>query len=616
MAAITKENMPVCIEAKVNIGDGHAATNKVVIALTNMAGEAKVVRVTVKVKCGNTQEALLGASTAMVTATCTHRDVTQITAKDDQIGWQTSDYGIEIDQNKFLKITLANFDSYTPPGPAEVEVVVQPKEGDDWGGGFSEKHPVKKTEVESEAAKIHYFTVSPDYLLHAGRKDAVTVAFHATKFKEITLYRNNQIVRELAPDSDGAITANSVNVISMSFKDGPSITTVYRLEATKSPKTPSEEGPTKILQRTVHVISPGWNQIALPQGYPTRLFVATDFSGSGKERLYGIFVNGTGAAKLYSSATGIDDWREEKGNQSFPQHMKTSPGVCYGNKLWLIGGSSVNDDQISKEVWSYEEVPNKKGEMNWKRWKDSDMPAHMGHACVVVPGKGVWVLGGYDKKVAYNDVWQLMWNKESKIEDKTVWSRIPDKETDEPKPRWPKHLGLAAASGRFNPSLHDNEVWIYGGSDTLVVEEPSTELWSTKDGMKWTLEPGINPSPGAPIAAALLNYRVTDPEKLGSASYPRVFLAGTFLEPAAPAPGSKAKRNLHSSFLFEWHGRNRKWERRSVGDGWQQFEGDPFYMQAVCFGGFIYVWSVHAMLESKDALPSQKAPPKLNVLIP
>ena len=34
------------------------------------------------------------------------------------------------------------------------------------------------------------------------------------------------------------------------------------------------------------------------------------------------------------------------------------------------------------------------------------------------------------------------------------------------------------------------------------------------------------------------------------------------------------------------------WEERPVVNGWQQFHGDNFYMQAITFNGFLFVWSL------------------------
>jgi hypothetical protein len=608
MAAVTQKNMTVVLDqAEVKFGEGHASTNTIAIELTNNGLKATV-RVTVKVKCGNTEEALLEATTATVIAARTPVGELNKTIKDDQIEWQTGEFGTEIDKDKTLKITLKGFDSNTRPGPAKVEVVVQPEKDGDWGEGFKETFEVTKTAETPTEPTIHYFTVTPDYVLHAGR-DSVTVSLYATDFDKIKLYRNNQLFRELPdkfiPAQKTVITPGSreVTVITASFHEGPSITTVYRLEASNKPKVPPIVEPPTIIQRTVHVISPGWNQIAPPQGYPTRLFVAPDFTSSkgasAPERLYGIFVDRDAKANLYSSATGVDDWRLEGG--SVPPEMAMSPGVYYDNKLWLIGGSSVDPDATGKEVQVYEK-DTVKSEMHWAEGPKTPptMEARMGHTCVAVPGgpyKGIWVLGGYNKAgKCLDDVWTLRGE---------TWSRQPAEES-----RWPARMRLAAACFRFDPNAPDDyEVWIYGGADSPNPKVRMTDLWSTVDGKTWIDQKkhGICPSPGEPLGAALLNYEVKVKSKSSLEKdtwHSRVFLAGTFLEPA-----TSGKRNRHSSFIFEWHDANKVWQARSVGDGWQQFGGAAFYMQAIAFNTFIFIWSLHHELDPA-------APPKLNILIP
>ena len=93
-------------------------------------------------------------------------------------------------------------------------------------------------------------------------------------------------------------------------------------------------------------------------------------------------------------------------SQATCQGMATSPGAYFKNKLWLIGGSSVNPDRPGKEVWCYEKDPSTQSRY-WKRKDDflSAMPARMGHACVLFQD-ALWVIGGYNNGTAYRDVWQ------------------------------------------------------------------------------------------------------------------------------------------------------------------------------------------------------------------
>jgi hypothetical protein len=354
------------------------------------------------------------------------------------------------------------------------------------------------------------------------------------------------------------------------------------------------------LYRTVQLISPGWNQIALPQGYPTRLFVNQDFSGSGVERLYGIFIDGNGKASLYSSATGVDDWRPEAHGE-VPQHMATSPGVAYDNKLWLIGGSCVDANNPGSEVWCYEEDPNTKVR-RWNKKSDfpRDMTARMGHACVVFRQE-IWVLGGYNQQNAssYQDVWCL--EKVSVSPEKYNWELVSQKCA------WSPRLNPAVVT--FQKTQTDSELWIYGGS-----AKPQSgglyDLWSTTDGTTWKQKSDtISPDPGTPLGATLVTYSL--PDSPGSRISDRLLLIGSFLEWAPgrqPQDGQQGKSgNRVSSFLFEWQSLKLLWEANPAFKGWQQFRGDNFYMQAVAFNGFLFVWSLQPKIESTL---------KLNILVP
>jgi hypothetical protein len=73
--------------------------------------------------------------------------------------------------------------------------------------------------------------------------------------------------------------------------------------------------------------------------------------------------------------------------------------------------------------------------------------------------------------------------------------------------------------------------------------------------------------------------------------------------------------NRSSSFLFEWRERSRTWESNPVSDGWQQFQGENFSMQALAFNRFLYIYSL-----DQEALFPQGGKElvnlKLNIRIP
>jgi hypothetical protein len=548
-------------DTEVKVGDKNKSSNQ--IGINVKAGPAGTkVKVNVTVSCGAKEADLLGSSTESVTVTRVG-STTSLAALSNlpsgRKGWTTGSFPIELP----VSISLKNFLSKTPPGDTEIEVVVYISTGTaKWSAGETHQVKVKKILEARPNPEIRYFTVDPNYVLHAGQTE-VEVSFLATGYETLTLFRNNEEVKSWTGQQG-------------EYPDKPSITSVYRLEARYT--TQKQEKQVDVLDRTVQVISPGWNQIALPQGSPVRLFVANDFSGSGAERLYGIFKDENGTSALYSSATGVDAWRLEPGD--LPKGMETSPGVYYKNKLWLIGGSSVDPDRPSNDVWCYE-ADRPTESRYWKRKGSFDpkMKARMGHACVHFQDT-LWVVGGYNNGEAYSDVWQGKENQQGQLE----WSPL------QARCEWNGRLNPAAATWKNENGL--SEVWIYGGS-IHPQSPPMRDFWSSIDGKTWQkldenrlpLVP-IMPDPGEPLASAFAAFA-----QAGTTQVDRLLLMGSFKELAIKA-GTPSPGNRVFSFLFEWHPSTALWEGRPVFDGWEQFQGQNFYMQAVVFNRFIFCWSL------------------------
>ncbi len=594
--------------------------------------KTKQVRVTVVVGCGATGAALLASQyvkpkkvTCAAGGKTTNMDLVTSSGKKDKKEWRNSGTdGISLP----VVVSLEDFESDTPPGDAEITVRVETSEGrNKWSK--AEEYPIKvKKELDSPAdVYLSYFTVTPDFILNAGQTE-VTVSFLATSpetsgYKAATLYRNNQQVKSFEKNKV-ADKPEVVWAISGGFPDSPSITSVYRLRLTKPDPKDSKRDLFEDFSKTVQVISHGWNQIALPQGTPIHLFVANDFKGSGSDRLYGIFRDEKGSYALYSSATGVDDWRLDddivppvvKG--TFPQDMGTSPGVYYNNKLWLIGGGSVGTNLGSaSHVWCYEETnaPLRKREWVQKTNFPSEMTGRVGHACVVFPRKTgtkveeeVWVIGGYNNRdinaadKALRDVWQL--KEVGKAPQETLqWKRLYSGD----KSLWAARLNPAAVVYKKDKDEDECEVWLYGGSKKP--QSPGLgDFWSTsgeitrsgnpqRDEITWTDmskdDPPvpIMPPPGEPLGAAF----VTSPrdDSSGPVQSDRLFLMGSFRE--TKLDGAKldgVNGNRISSFLFEWHGGTSSWEVHPVFDGWQQYRGQTFYLQAIAFNHFLFCWSL------------------------
>jgi hypothetical protein len=569
-------------DTTITIGESNKSPNKVGINVTagpKLPAETRV-KVTVTVGYGANVADLLASRDELVKVTgLSDEKLVEIASVPNlppgKKAWNTGAFPTDLP----VSISLEDFVSNTPPGDAKIEILVQTSTGrQQWSLGENSSITVEKKVEPRGKPEILYFIVNPNHILHAGQT-AVTVSFCATGYETLTLFRNNEEVGNWRSDAENKSVDDTFPKDPETER--PSITSVYRLEGRYTEAADQTEV-RNALDRTAQVISPGWNRIALPQGSPVRLFVANDLSGSGLDRLYGIFKNVRGTYALYSSATGVDAWRLEHGD--VPQHMATSPGVYYKNKLWLIGGSSVDPDSLLNEVWCYEADQSSK-KQSWKRKGDfpSTMPARMGHACVVFKDT-IWVIGGYNNGTAYRDAWQGKEGSNGQLE----WMPLHEK-CD-----WAGRLNPAAAT--WTPPDGLPEVWIYGGSEYPQSSDPLRDFWSTRDGITWQKMDAnrrppvpIMPDPGAPLASALVAFRQTESSE--TAESDRLLLIGSFRE-LAMAGDDKDQGNRIFSFLFEWHPGTGLWEGRPVFDGWQQFQGQNFYMQAVVFNRFLFCWSL------------------------
>jgi len=558
------------------------------------ADKSRKVKVTIIVGCGPTaKENLLASTDAHIKVSYKTDDgPVEMPAEEDgnTVIFTTGAFPISLPP----LISLEGFVTNSTEGDAVIKVSVATAVDDyDFSPGEEHTLTVKKALVDNGVPTIRYFKVSPAYILHGGEVN-VKITFFAVGYDTLTLSRNNTKLNTWRdPVGEHKVIDGKFPVAPQT--EMPSITSVYHLKGKYKNKDGEEVHDT--LDHIVEVISPGWNQITLPQGSPIHLLIAKDLTGlSSEDRLYGIFRDGKCKYSLYSSVTGVDDWSAAEGE--VPAHMGASPCVYYKNKLWLIGGSSVGlgieDGKPANEVWSYEKK--KDGRWNWTKnggalTFPSDMRPRIGHACLVFPGKtnaGIWVIGGYNDYVgsALKDVWLL--TEEPAGSDKFVWKSVNSACP------WGERLNLAATLLCQNQGQRDElyEIWIYGGSGDPT-SAGLTDLWSTTDGSTWRnlSQFSITPAPGEPRGAALV-ARSRD-----ASGTDRLMLMGSFRE----KPGNRI-----SSFLFEWHPGTGFWESYPVLDGWQQFQGENFYMQAIGFNRFLFCWSLRTDQGFKG---------KLNVLV-
>ena len=103
-----------------------------------------------------------------------------------------------------------------------------------------------------------------------------------------------------------------------------------------------------------------------------------------------------------------------------------------------------------------------------KQWEvvaaQSELPARVFYGATVFVGK-IWMLGGFDGKDYYHDVWSSS--------DGVKWLRVTEK---------------APWSARSNPSVFvfNNKIWLLAGG--IIDGEVANDVWSTSDGISWRQE--------------------------------------------------------------------------------------------------------------------------------
>ena len=104
---------------------------------------------------------------------------------------------------------------------------------------------------------------------------------------------------------------------------------------------------------------------------------------------------------------------------------------------------------------------------DFRKWEviaeTSELPPRVFYGAVVFAGK-IWLLGGFDGKNYFNDVWNSG--------DGIHWSRVAEK---------------CPWTARSNPTtiVFDNKIWLLGGG--IIDGQVSNDVWRSADGINWTL---------------------------------------------------------------------------------------------------------------------------------
>lgn len=171
--------------------------------------------------------------------------------------------------------------------------------------------------------------------------------------------------------------------------------------------------------------------------------------------------------------------------------------------------------------------------VDFKRWETvaekSELPNRVFYGAAVFGGK-IWLLGGYDGKNYYNDVWNSS--------DAVHWTRVSEHAA------WsPRKIGREV--------VFKNRIWVIGGG--VIDGEPTnnpksnSEIWSSADGIEWTL--------------------VTDKAQLHALGTPIVFDKKLWLV-GANRDGAFARSSLVTDDGIMWREESAPWSPRGAVAAW------------------------------------------------
>jgi hypothetical protein len=389
--------------------------------------------------------------------------------------WLLGDYarGIQVSGSTELSVSIRNILCRASEEDSEITITAATETSQE----LKETLPIKKAKpTEAPKNPILYFIAEPTYLIGSG---------------EVKL-------RWAVAGDEGDVTLDTPtqknwNPNASSTTDSPSTTFAYTLRVKGKQR-----------QATVNVLQKGWHEI-YPLGKPdangSGSFPSVIFDAAGRTdgttgaALYAIFVRGPDRkAVLCKSADGITGWQII--DKAVPEGMESSPGVQLGNRLWLIGGSAVDWDNISKRICYYD-LDRGSG------WQDAsvtgfDDGARMGHACVIVDDNTIWVLGGLGKyHECRNDVWSLA--VDGGAVSATLMPETPPVPQTPPVPETPhvpetppvpKKPDIWSRRCMFSAFKYKDMIWVCGGV-SKPYGNPLGDLWySSKSPVSWKKSEG------------------------------------------------------------------------------------------------------------------------------
>lgn len=180
-------------------------------------------------------------------------------------------------------------------------------------------------------------------------------------------------------------------------------------------------------------------------------------------------------ALVSRTGLGIElTWQRATANAGF-SHRDSAGEFVYGNKMWIMGGwfSGTTGTTTRRDVWSSADG------VTWTRATASTPALDWGeHPTTLVFQDKMWTMGGYRvDKVGNNPVTSSSGNQIWNSTNGTNWSQVVTNG-----PQWSKRSGAAGV-------VFNNKMWIMGGTQFETSGVPVfNDVWSSSDGINWTLE--------------------------------------------------------------------------------------------------------------------------------
>jgi hypothetical protein len=379
-----------------------------------------------------------------------------------QFVWEISSY----DEDLFTKetpltLTFSDLESSTKAGTAKLTFEAEI-------GDIKEQYPLELTKKSDDQPGFVYFysttearvqSLTTNSIFPAAEqilpREKVTFHWRVNKLEKLTLKKGGIISipitdkdREKGEKEVANITEDTDFVLSGSGPQGAEISTKV----------------------SVTVLQPGWHNSTTTledtELEPTCLFSAD----VDNQIVYAVFRRNhkQDEGLLFKTENPFWGWSQMPGK--VPAGFATSPGVYHQNQLWLIGGSQIDPEITSNEIWVTEIPP------------ATPWSPRMGHAVLVYRNE-IWVLGGCDENGnALNDYWRF-----DVLTQK--WSKPA------PEPPWSKRCMLSAVPFKNNNTW---EIWLCGGVTEPFSDDFPQDLYIYRSNGAWegpvplpkTSEPG------------------------------------------------------------------------------------------------------------------------------